>query len=727
MQWNPKSEVRGQMSKGAQAFNLLLSDLTMGTACPQAVERKRRCCPRHEGVPSPVSSSPASRHCLGAFGQVFYVLSEMMPLDKITDKIGRAARTVTFLALLLVGALASSATAATYVVTTIADHAADVCDAAECTLREAITAANAGNDNTIRFAPGVTGYINLTSPLPVLSRNLTIIGPGADVLTVRRVHGGHYRIFTIRNGTSPGPVITVQGLTLNNAITEYGPENGAGGCIYNDRGTLRILKCAMTQNHAGTGSVVYNLSGTVEISDSTVSGNTVSASWGGNGPTYSGGAFVNYAGEGPASLMISNTTLTGNSGDRGAVVHNSAANGSAMVKVQNCTLSYNTPGTGGDIYNGGNLANVVLENTILRGAVPFFPTIVNENGATITSHGNNLSNDKEGGDSSTGPGGWLNQPGDKRNTDPRLAAALAANGGTTQTIALMPDSPAINAGNDTFAPPRDQRGYLRPDRSDIGAFEFRGTIPVSLANLSTRLRTESGDNALIGGFIISGNQSKRLIVRAIGPSLSMNGQLENPVLELFNSSAQSIAVNDNWNDAPNRQEIIDSFLAPAHHLESAILVTLSPGAYTAIVRGVNDTTGIAVAELYDLDRTSTSTLANISTRGRVQTGANVMIGGFIVFGQDSQKVIIRAIGPSLSSGALQDPILELFNSNGALVRANNDWRDAQEEEIRATGIPPAHNAESAIVATLAPGAYTAVVGGHNNTTGIALVEVYAIR
>jgi hypothetical protein len=156
-------------------------------------------------------------------------------------------------------------------------------------------------------------------------------------------------------------------------------------------------------------------------------------------------------------------------------------------------------------------------------------------------------------------------------------------------------------------------------------------------------------------------------------------------------------------------------------------VTLSPGAYTAIVRGAAETTGIAVAELYDLDRTSASRLANISTRGQVQTGANVMIGGFIVLGQDLQKVVIRAIGPSLSPTALQDPILELFDANGTLVRANNDWRDAQEEEIKATGIPPSHQAESAIVATLAPGSYTAVVGGKNNTTGIALVEVYAIN
>ena len=630
------------------------------------------------------------------------------------------------IAFLVIGLLAHGSDAGVYVVTTTTDHDAGVCDATDCTLREAITAGNAQDDSTITFGPGVTGFIDLNSPLPILSRNLTIIGPGADVLTVRRVLGGNYRILTISNGTSAGPVVNLRGLTLNNGIAAYRTDDSsaAGGCVYNDRGTLRILKCAMTGNHAGTGSVVYNVSGTVEVSDSTVSTNSASAVYGGNGPTWGGGAFVNYAAQGPANLTLSNATMTNNDGERGSAIHNSGATGSAVVTVQNCTIAYNSSGP--DIYNGGNSANVVLRNTILRGGVPFDRTIVNENGATITSQGNNLSNDKEGGDNSTAPGGWLNQPGDIRNTDPRLVA-LAANGGPTKTHALLPDSPARDAGNDSYAPPRDQRGYLRPNRSDIGAFEFGGTIPVTLANLSTRLRSEQGDDVLIGGFIVTGSQPKRLIVRGIGPSLPMHERLGDPVLQLFDSSGRLIAANDNWNDATNRQEIIDSSVAPSHELESAILTTLQPGAYTAIVRGVGDTTGVALAELYDLDRTSGSKLANISTRGRVQTGVNVMIGGFIVLGADSQDVIIRAMGPSLSSTALQDPILELFDANGTLIRANDNWRDAQETEIMATGIPPKHDAESAIVATLSPGPYTAVVSGKNGTTGVALVEVYAIN
>jgi uncharacterized delta-60 repeat protein len=258
--------------------------------------------------------------------------------------------------------------------------------------------------------------------------------------------------------------------------------------------------------------------------------------------------------------------------------------------------------------------------------------------------------------------------------------------------------------------------------------------PGQLGNISTRVRVETGNNVLIGGFIVTGTQLKRVIVRAIGPSLNsagVLGALANPILELRDSSGLLIASNDNWMDAVNRQEIIDSSLAPTNNLESAILMTLpaSNSAYTAIVRGVNDGTGVGLVEAYDLDRTVDSRLANISTRGSVQTGNDVMIGGFIVVGQTSQRVIVRAIGPSLPvSGKLADPILELHDSNGALLQSNDNWRTGgQEAEIIATGIPPSDDLESAIVRTLPAGSYTAIVRGVNGTTGVALVEVYALN
>jgi hypothetical protein len=164
-------------------------------------------------------------------------------------------------------------------------------------------------------------------------------------------------------------------------------------------------------------------------------------------------------------------------------------------------------------------------------------------------------------------------------------------------------------------------------------------------------------------------------------------------------------------------------------LESAIVATLAANStgYTAIVRGVNNTTGVGLVEVFDLDNTVDSKLANISTRGLVQTGDDVMIGGFIVLGADAQKVIVRAIGPSLPVvGKLADPTLELHDANGALLVSNDNWRDTQEAEIIATTIPPTNDAESAIVRTLAPAAYTAIVRGVNGTTGVALVEVYAL-
>jgi hypothetical protein len=219
-----------------------------------------------------------------------------------------------------------------------------------------------------------------------------------------------------------------------------------------------------------------------------------------------------------------------------------------------------------------------------------------------------------------------------------------------------------------------------------------------------------------------------LMLRAIGPSLNLPGELADPTLELHDSSGATIASNDNWMDAPNKQEIIDSTIAPTNNLESAILMSLTPGAYTAIVRGVNNGTGIGVVEAYDLDRTAGSKLANISTRNLVQTGDNVLIGGFIVLGPDSQKVIIRALGPSVPvPGNLADPTLELYQGNTRL-ESNDNWVDsANKQAIIDSTIPPTNNLESAIVRTLSPAAYTAIVRGVNNTTGIAVVEVYALN
>jgi len=270
---------------------------------------------------------------------------------------------------------------------------------------------------------------------------------------------------------------------------------------------------------------------------------------------------------------------------------------------------------------------------------------------------------------------------------------------------------------------------------------MRGTVHVAaptptpsgsiLGNISTRLRVETDANVLIGGFILTGTDSKRVIVRAIGPSLSafFPGALADPVLELRDSGGALIMSNDNWR-INQEQEIIATGIPPSNDLESAIVTTLqaNSSAYTAIVRGVNNGTGIGVVEAYDLDQAANSKLANISTRGFVQTENNVLIGGLIVLGQNPLRVILRAIGPSLPvPGSLGNPTLELHDGNGAFLASNDDWRSDQEVEIVATGIPPTSDLESAIVRDFAPGNYTAIVRGVNNTTGVALVEAYALN
>jgi hypothetical protein len=258
---------------------------------------------------------------------------------------------------------------------------------------------------------------------------------------------------------------------------------------------------------------------------------------------------------------------------------------------------------------------------------------------------------------------------------------------------------------------------------------FSVTVTGTFANISTRLKVGTGDNVLIGGFIVAGTASKRIIVRAIGPSLPLSGLLANPRLELFNAAGQLIGANDNWKDAPNNQEIIDSALAPSHDLEAAILTTVIPGNYTAVVSGSGSSTGAALVEVYDLEAGSDSRLANISTRGLVQTGDDILIAGMIFDGQLARKTMVRAIGPSLRRvDALADPTLELRDANGGLVAANDNWQDApNKQEIIATTIAPSNSLESAILQTLSPARYTAIVRGVNNTVGLALVEAYALE
>ena len=254
-----------------------------------------------------------------------------------------------------------------------------------------------------------------------------------------------------------------------------------------------------------------------------------------------------------------------------------------------------------------------------------------------------------------------------------------------------------------------------------------------LLNISTRMQVKTGDNVLIGGFIITGTDPKKVILRAIGPSLTqagVTGALADPVLELHGSDGSLITTNDNWKDT-QQTEIEATGIAPENDLESAIIATLAPDSYTAIVRGTNGSSGVGLVECYDLDTAANSRMANISTRGFVDAGDNVMIGGLILGnGMGTTNLLIRALGPSLTqfgvAGALADPTLELHDANGALVMSNDDWKASQETEIAASGLMPPNSVESAMIVTVPTAAYTAVVAGKNGHTGVALVEIYRL-
>jgi len=318
---------------------------------------------------------------------------------------------------------------------------------------------------------------------------------------------------------------------------------------------------------------------------------------------------------------------------------------------------------------------------------------------------------------------------------PDVIASLKVNG--------VPQPPGIYGGPMSGAP------HILPE------FEGTGTVSVgplsTLGNISTRAFVQTDDDVMIGGFIVQGTEPKRVIIRALGPELTQYGVpnvLVNPTLELHDRTGALIASNDNWRitiiggiiTSDQVTDIRNSGYAPTDLRESAIVADLPAGNYTAIVRGVSRTTGVALMEVYDLNPQPSSTLRNISTRSFVQTGDNVMIGGFIVQRTQptgGQRVIIRAIGPELTQygvpNALANPTLELYNADGDLIASNDNWQHTiiggiitsnQAIAIRNSGHAPANRSESAMIVTLPSGNYTAIVRGVNNTTGVALVEVY---
>ena len=389
-----------------------------------------------------------------------------------------------------------------------------------------------------------------------------------------------------------------------------------------------------------------------------------------------------------------------------------------------------------DLRNLLIIAPVSLEGGVLSGAGVIAGQLSNSGG--FVSPGSSAGTISVLGDYTQGPAGTLivenAGPGEGLHDQLQVTGAANLDG---KLIVRTIDGYAANAA-DTFNPLgygsvsgafASVTGNTQLMLNATGALAamnpFVANPPAAkLLNIATRMRVEQGDNALIAGFIITGSAPKKVIIRALGPSIEVAGRLNDPTLELFKPDGSTV-FNNNWRE--DEGEVQATTIPPPNDLESAIVATLDPGGYTAVLRGFGDTTGVGLIEVYDLDGAAPETLANISTLGQVQIGDNVMIGGLIIGGDQPAKVLIRAIGPSLEAagvaGVLQDPTLELVDGEGNIV-SNDDWRESQEADIAATTIPPANSREAAILALLPPGNYTAIVRGRDETTGVALVEAY---
>jgi hypothetical protein len=271
--------------------------------------------------------------------------------------------------------------------------------------------------------------------------------------------------------------------------------------------------------------------------------------------------------------------------------------------------------------------------------------------------------------------------------------------------------------------------------------QFEVVAPSSVStqtlNLSTRLKVNTGDNVLIGGFIITGNVSKKIVLRGLGRSLGNQGLpnvLADPTLDVRNSAGVSLVKNDNWKDT-QRSQIEGTPFQPGNDLESVVVATLNPGAYTVLLTGTNGGSGVGLIEIYDTDAPGgAAELANISARGQVQTEDDVMIGGLILGGSaNNSRIVVRGLGPSLGDAGvgatLADPTLDLRDANGARLTYNDNWVDdaATAAELISFGLAPKNAKEASILASLPPGAFTAILAGKEGGTGVGLVEIYNLH
>ena len=567
------------------------------------------------------------------------------------------------------------------------------------------------------------------------------------------------------NGPSCGGqlIISGTGVDINSSVEQNFQVANSGQIIFYNASTaasahMSIVNGGRLPPEVSTGDTIFNDTSSAGGA-SIVNASAELEFYGGIGQTIFNGAstadhatITNQAGDfaGETIFMGSSTadsaTLIANEGSYNATCaiffNDASTGGTARVKVfGNGYLDISGHQGGLSIGSIEGSGNVLLGANNLR---------VGTNGLN-TSFSGVISNDGQGGslmkvgsgiltfetnDCIAGTVGLVLVSGSIIKLDftgpPDVIASLKVNG--------VPQPPGVYGGEMSGAP------HILPEFDGLGTMEAG---PIStLANISTRAFVQTGDNVVIGGFIVQGTEEKRIVIRAIGPELTQYGvpnALANPTLELYDSTGALIAFNNNWVatiiggiiTSDQVAAIRASGYAPGDPSESAMIVNVPPGNYTAIVRGVANTTGVALAEVYDLSPAPNSTLGNISTRSFVRTGDNVMIGGVIVQGTLPRRVIVRAIGPELAQygvpDVLADPTLELHDATGALIASNDNWQHtiiggiitaSQVHDIVNSGHAPRDPRESAIIATLPPGNYTAIVRGVNNTTGVGLVEVY---
>ena len=586
-----------------------------------------------------------------------------------------------------------------------------------------------GGGELIISGPGIINNSSVLQTFETNDRGRMIFNNTATAASAQmrivNLYGGGFSGQTIFNDTSSAGHASI--INTGAAASHF----GGGQTIFNDTSTAANSSI----DNLGSGLVSTAVASLTSFSGASSAGQATITNYGGlvvAGETIFSG-----------SSTADSAVLIGNGGDGrygGSISFNGASmGGTARVEVFDngyLDISRRQPGVSigsiegsGNVVLGANRLTVGANNTStsFSGVISGSGSLAKIGSGILTLQANDCIADSVGLILVSGSIIKLDFTG-----PPDVIASLKVNG--------VPKPPGIYGGPMSGAP------NMLPELAGSGTVSV-GPVSI-LGNISSRAFVETGDNVMIGGFIVQGTEPKRVIVRAIGPELTQYGvpnPLANPTLELHDATGALIASNNNWATtiiggiitANQVHDIQASGYAPGNGFESAIIADLAPGNYTAIVRGVNNTAGVALVEVYDLSPESNSILSNISTRSFVQTDENVMIGGFIVQGSAQKRVIVRAIGPELTQygvpNELADPTLELHDGTGALIASNDNWQHTiiggiiisdQVHDIMASGHAPTDPRESAIIATLPPGNYTAIVRGVNNTTGVGLVEVY---